>query len=50
MAGTGAAGKLILGCILITAGLLILTGLDKVVEAYLVSVSPDWLTALTTSL
>jgi cytochrome c-type biogenesis protein len=50
MAGAGAAGKSILGAILIAAGLLILTGMDKVVEAYLVSVSPDWLTALTTSL
>ena len=50
IAGTGAAGKLILGCILIVAGLLILTGLDKLVEAYLVSISPVWLTALTTSL
>lgn len=49
MAGTGAAGKLVLGGILIVAGLLILTGLDKMVEAYLVSISPDWLTALTTS-
>jgi cytochrome c-type biogenesis protein len=50
MAGAGAAGKSILGAILIAAGLLILTGMDKVVEAHLVSVSPDWLTALTTSL
>lgn len=50
MAGTGAAGKVILGDILIVVGLLILTGLDKLVEAYLVSVSPYWLTALTTSL
>ncbi len=50
MAGAGAAGKSILGAILIAAGLLILTGTDKMVEAYLVSVSPDWLTALTTSL
>lgn len=50
MAGTGAAGKYVLGCILIGAGLLILTGLDKMVEAHLVRVSPAWLTALTTSL
>lgn len=50
MAGTGAAGKVILGVILIAAGLLILTGLDKLVEAYLLSVSPAWLAALTTSL
>lgn len=50
MAGAGAAGKFILGAILIAAGLLILTGMDKVIEAYLVNVSPDWLTALTTSL
>ena len=50
MSGASAAGKLILGGILIVAGLLILTGTDKLVEAYLVSISPDWLTALTTSL
>jgi cytochrome c-type biogenesis protein len=50
MAGTGAAGKLILGSILIVVGLLILTGMDKLVQTYLVSVSPYWLTALTTSL
>lgn len=48
MAGTGAAGKIILGCILLVAGLLILTGQDKLVEVYLVSISPDWLTVLTT--
>lgn len=50
LAGTGAAGKLILGGVLIVAGVLIVTGMDKLVEAYVVSVSPHWLTALTTSL
>jgi cytochrome c-type biogenesis protein len=50
MAGAGATGKLILGAILIVVGLLILTGTDKLVEAYLVRISPAWLTALTTSL
>ena len=48
MVKTGSAGKVILGVILIAAGALIVTGLDKVVETYLVSVSPAWLTALTT--
>lgn len=50
MAVAGAAGKSILGAVLIVAGLLILTGADKIVEAYLVSISPAWLTTLTTSL
>ena len=48
MVKTGSAGKVILGVILIAAGALIVTGLDKVVETYLVSVSPAWLTAQTT--
>lgn len=50
MAKTGSAGKLVFGGILVVAGLLILTGTDKVVEAFLVGISPEWLTALTTSL
>ncbi len=45
-AGKGLKG--ILGALLASAGLLILTGLDKRLEAWLVDVSPEWLTALTT--
>ncbi len=45
-AGKGLKG--VLGALLASAGLLILTGLDKRLEAWLVDVSPEWLTALTT--
>ncbi len=45
-AGKGLKG--VLGALLASAGLLILTGLDKRLEAWLVEVSPEWLTALTT--
>ncbi len=45
-AGKGLKG--VLGALMASAGLLILTGLDKRLEAWLVDVSPEWLTALTT--
>lgn len=45
-AGKGMKGAL--GAILAGAGLLILTGLDKRLESWLVEASPEWLTALTT--
>lgn len=45
-AGTGL--KSALGVFLVFAGLLILTGLDKAMEAFLTNVSPEWLTNLTT--
>lgn len=44
----GKIGKLVLGVLLAVLGLLILTGTDKAIEAYFVSVSPEWLIALTT--
>jgi cytochrome c-type biogenesis protein len=44
----GSRGKMLLGAMLLTAGLLVLTGLDKRVEAAIVEISPQWLTALTT--
>jgi cytochrome c-type biogenesis protein len=47
MAGTSAL-KSALGVFLAVAGLLVLTGLDKAVEAALVEASPEWLTRLTT--
>ena len=43
-------GKMLLGTLLVAVGALVVTGLDKVIEAYLVAISPAWLTALTTSL
>jgi cytochrome c biogenesis protein CcdA len=44
----GQTGKLAMGAVLALAGLLILTGLDKQLEAALVAASPEWLTDLTT--
>ena len=46
--GTGSSGKTVLGVLLLAVGLLILTGLDKRIEAALVEASPAWLTHLTT--
>lgn len=45
-AGQGA--KMVLGGVLIGVALLIVTGWDKRLEAWLVEVSPEWLTVLTT--
>lgn len=50
LSGSAGWGKLVLGAVLVVIGLLILTGLDKQIEAYLVAISPAWLTALTTSI
>jgi len=44
----GRVGKTILGVILLAFGLLIVFGLDKRLEAFLVAHSPGWLTELTT--
>ncbi len=46
MAGSG--GKALMGIVLVAIGALILTGLDKRLEAFLVDASPAWLTELTT--
>jgi cytochrome c-type biogenesis protein len=48
MLAAGSRGKMIFGAVLLAAGLLVLTGLDKRVEAALVEASPAWLTELTT--
>jgi cytochrome c biogenesis protein CcdA len=42
------AGKLVLGVILLFLGIAILTGTDKALEAWILDISPDWLTNLTT--
>lgn len=47
---TGRHGKFVLGGILLMLGLLVMSGLDKRLEAYLVELSPGWLTRLTTSI
>ncbi|MGL5362565.1 MAG: cytochrome c biogenesis CcdA family protein [Bosea sp. (in: a-proteobacteria)] len=44
----GGSAKTIMGLVLLGVGLLILSGLDKTFEAWLVAASPDWLTNLTT--
>jgi hypothetical protein len=44
----GKGGKLIMGILLVAIGLLIVTGLDKQLEALLVQASPAWLTEITT--
>ena len=48
MAAAGERGKWVLGATLLLLGLAILTGWDKVFEAWVVNHSPDWLTDLTT--
>ena len=44
----GSAAKSVLGVVLLVAGLLVLSGLDKSAEAALVDAMPAWLTTLTT--
>jgi len=48
LAAAGRAAKSALGAVMVLLGLLVLTGLDKRVEAAAVAASPDWLNALTT--
>jgi sulfite exporter TauE/SafE len=48
MMSAGGVMKAALGGLLIIVGLLVVTGLDKRLEALLVEVSPAWLTRLTT--
>ncbi len=48
MMQTGNRGKYALGGILLVVGLLILTGGDHLIEGLLVSITPEWLTDLTT--
>lgn len=46
----GHAAKALMGGLFVILGTLILTGFDRKLEALLLSISPDWLTRLTTSL
>jgi cytochrome c-type biogenesis protein len=48
MLAAGRNMKLALGALLVTFGLLVVTGLDKSFEAFLVEASPAWLTEFTT--
>lgn len=44
----GGNGKRILGGLIVTVGVLILTGGDRLFEGWVISISPQWLTDLTT--
>ena len=44
----GSGGKSLMGIMLVIVGALILSGLDKRIEAIMVEASPEWLTVLTT--
>ncbi|OIR17891.1 thiol:disulfide interchange protein DsbD [mine drainage metagenome] len=46
----GAAGKKILGALLLILGLMIVTGLDKKFETAILNAAPDWIVKLTTSI
>jgi cytochrome c-type biogenesis protein len=48
MLAAGSKGKMIFGAVLLVAGTLVISGLDKTVESFLVDLSPEWLTTLTT--
>lgn len=48
LGGAGAVGKIVLGALLVAMGLLIFSGLDRMLETWLLDVSPMWLTELTT--
>jgi cytochrome c biogenesis protein CcdA len=49
MMSAGSGGKKVLGVLLASVGVLILTGLDRSVETWVLGVSPDWLTNITTA-
>lgn len=44
----GRYGRIVLGACLIAAGLLVVSGLDKLLETVITDLSPDWLVDLTT--
>jgi sulfite exporter TauE/SafE len=44
----GRGMKTVLGVVLVAIGLMAVTGVDEDVEAFIVSASPEWRTALTT--
>ncbi len=48
MASIGSNGKKILGIIMLILGVLIISGLDKNIEAAFLNIAPDWLVKLTT--
>jgi cytochrome c-type biogenesis protein len=48
MTRIGAAGRRIMGWALLSIGILVLAGIDKQLEAWLLTLAPDWLLDLTT--
>jgi thiol:disulfide interchange protein len=44
----GKVGKQVLGFVMLGLGVLIATGLDKSLEAWVLDRTPDWVTAVTT--
>ncbi|VEI58974.1 thiol:disulfide interchange protein DsbD-2 [Pasteurella multocida] len=48
LADAGQKGRKVMGWSLLIVGLLVLTGFDKQIEIWLVQLSPEWLTDLTT--
>lgn len=44
----GTRGKQLLGIMLVVVGVLVVSGTDRLLEAYLTQASPDWLVSLTT--
>jgi|SRR5579859_8060227 len=50
LVSAGSVAKSVLGGCFVLIGVLVLTGLDRKFEAILLSISPDWLTRLTTTL
>lgn len=50
LSATGKTGKALLGALLLMLGVLILTGLDKAFEAWVLTHAPEWLTRLTISI
>jgi cytochrome c-type biogenesis protein len=48
MARIGEIGRLLMGWSLLLIGALVLSGLDKQLEAWLLTLAPDWLLTLTT--
>jgi cytochrome c biogenesis protein CcdA len=50
MAGAAHSMRFSMGVVLVVLGCAVLTGFDKQAETWLVNVSPEWLTKLTTSI
>jgi hypothetical protein len=48
MLAAGKTGKTLLGVVLVVLGILIVSGIDKRLEAFIVEHSPDWLIDITT--